>query len=107
VVGYYNPTTKRTSSFTLPAGDNPLQMVSMISPSGVLYQGTYSGLLRVRAIVPEPSTWVLGLAGIACGGWWTWRAASDVSRVPDAARHGAAGHVMPHCVSGTDSADPG
>ena len=23
--------------------------------------------------VPEPSTWVMGLAGIACGGWQTWR----------------------------------
>mgnify|MGYP006276121123 CR=1 FL=1 len=55
------------------ADDNPLQMVSMISPSGVLYQGTERGLLRVEAVVPEPSTWVLGLAGIACGGWKWWR----------------------------------
>jgi hypothetical protein len=55
------------------AGDNPLQMVSMISPSGVLYQGTERGLLRVEAIVPEPSTWVMGLAGLACGGWGVWR----------------------------------
>ena len=23
--------------------------------------------------VPEPSTWVMGLAGIACGGWGAWR----------------------------------
>jgi len=23
--------------------------------------------------VPEPSTWVMGLAGIACGGWEMWR----------------------------------
>ena len=23
--------------------------------------------------VPEPSTWVMGLAGIACGGWQIWR----------------------------------
>jgi formylglycine-generating enzyme required for sulfatase activity len=23
--------------------------------------------------VPEPSTWVMGLAGIACGGWQMWR----------------------------------
>jgi formylglycine-generating enzyme len=23
--------------------------------------------------VPEPSTWVMGLAGIACGGWGVWR----------------------------------
>jgi hypothetical protein len=51
-------------------GDNPLQMVSMISPSGVLYQGTYAGILRVEAIVPEPST-----AALACGGiaWLAWR----------------------------------
>ena len=25
------------------------------------------------AAVPEPSTWVMGLAGIACGGWQMWR----------------------------------
>ena len=31
------------------AGDNPLQMVSMISPAGVLYQGTEKGLIRVQA----------------------------------------------------------
>jgi hypothetical protein len=45
-------------------------MVSMISPSGVLYQGTYAGILRVEAIVPEPST-----AALACGGiaWLAWR----------------------------------
>jgi hypothetical protein len=38
------------------AGDNPLQMVSMISPSGVLYQGTERGLFSatfVHTSVPE------------------------------------------------------
>ena len=45
------------------AGDNPLQMVSMISPSGVLYQGTERGLLRVEALVPEPSTLARALTG--------------------------------------------
>ena len=50
-------------------GDNPLQMVSMISPSGVLYQGTKGGLLRVQAIVPEPSALSLAIGGIA---WATW-----------------------------------
>lgn len=25
------------------------------------------------SIVPEPSTWVMGLAGIACAGWGAWR----------------------------------
>ncbi len=54
-------------------GDNPLQMVSMISPSGVLYQGTKEGLLRVQAIVPEPSTIAMALAGLACGGFSAWR----------------------------------
>ena len=36
-------------------GDNPLQMVNMISPSGVLYQGTERGLFRAEASggVPE------------------------------------------------------
>jgi hypothetical protein len=51
-------------------GDNPLQMVSMISPSGVLYQGTKGGLLRVQAIVPEPSALSVAIGGIA---WATWR----------------------------------
>lgn len=50
-------------------GDNPLQMVSMISPSGVLYQGTKGGLLRVEAIVPEPSALPLALGGLT---WATW-----------------------------------
>lgn len=54
-------------------GDNPLQMVSMISPSGVLYQGTKEGILRVQAIVPEPSTYAMALSGIACGGYSMWR----------------------------------
>ena len=53
------------------AGDNPLQMVSMISPSGVLYQGTERGLLRVEAI-PEPST--LALGGIALAALAAWSA---------------------------------
>jgi len=53
------------------AGDNPLQMVSMISPSGVLYQGTERGLLRVEAI-PEPST--LALGGIALAALTAWSA---------------------------------
>jgi len=29
--------------------DNPLQMVSMISPNGVLYQGTERGMVRFQA----------------------------------------------------------
>ena len=54
-------------------GDNPLQMVGMISPSGVLYQGTKEGILRVQAIVPEPSTCIMAIAGIACGGFFVRR----------------------------------
>ena len=27
--------------------------------------------------VPEPSTWVMGLAGLACGGWQMWRRRRD------------------------------
>jgi len=36
-------------------GDNPLQMVNMLSPSGVLYQGTERGIIRVESTpgVPE------------------------------------------------------
>ena len=29
------------------------------------------------SIVPEPSTWVMGLAGIACAGWGAWRRRSQ------------------------------
>lgn len=39
--------------------DNPLQMVSMLSPSGVLYQGTKSGLFSVTTSVPEVSAGAL------------------------------------------------
>jgi formylglycine-generating enzyme required for sulfatase activity len=38
---------------------------------------TGSGFIGFRlaspVAVPEPSTWVMGLAGIACGGWQMWR----------------------------------
>ncbi len=69
-----NPATGHLVSSTpygSATGDNPLQMVSMISPSGVLYQGTERELLRVQAIVPEPSTIALVLAGLGWG--WTMR----------------------------------
>lgn len=61
-----------------PTADNPLQMVSMISPSGVLYQGTKEGIVRVEGIVPEPSTVALiggGIASIAWGLRRRWRTA--------------------------------
>jgi len=59
------------------SGDNPLQMVSMISPSGVLYQGTERGLLRVEALVPEPATIATAFAALACGGFAIWRRRGD------------------------------
>lgn len=65
-----------TTPYGSAAGDNPLQMVSMISPSGVLYQGTERGLLRVEALVPEPSTLAVALGGIAWSAWFgrrRWR----------------------------------
>jgi len=39
----------------------------MISPDGVLYQGTERGLIRVEAI-PEPSTYALLALGAAALG---------------------------------------
>ena len=38
--------------------------------------GEYSDIgfrLASPVAMPEPSTWVMGLAGIACGGWQMWR----------------------------------
>lgn len=51
------------------SGDNPLQMVSMISPSGVLYQGTERGIVRVEALVPEPATAAGTIGGLICAAW--------------------------------------
>jgi formylglycine-generating enzyme len=40
-------------------------------PSG---EGNGGGFrLASPVAVPEPSTWVMGLAGLACGGWGVWR----------------------------------
>ena len=54
------------------SGDNPLQMVSMISPSGVLYQGTERGIVRVQALVPEPATAAVAIGALA---WTAWTSA--------------------------------
>jgi formylglycine-generating enzyme len=41
------------------------------APSG---QSDFNGFrLASPVAVPEPSTWVMGLAGLACGGWGVWR----------------------------------
>ena len=38
------------------------------------FEADYIGFrLASPVAVPEPSTWVMGLAGIACGGWEMWR----------------------------------
>lgn len=42
-----------------------------VSPSGEF--STVGFRLASPVAVPEPSTWVMGLAGIACGGWSAWR----------------------------------
>jgi hypothetical protein len=52
-VGPATGVVKSSTPYGSALGDNPLQMVSMISPSGVLYQGTAKGLIRVQASVPE------------------------------------------------------
>jgi sulfatase modifying factor 1 len=47
------------------------------SSRGVEYPSHTSSKVGFRlaspVAVPEPSTWVMGLAGIACGGWQMWR----------------------------------
>jgi len=41
---------------------------------GPSFGGNSIGIrLASPVAVPEPSTWVMGLAGIACGGWEMWR----------------------------------
>ena len=42
---------------------NTLQMVGVIGPSGVLYQGTETGLFSLTSI-PEPSTYALFGLGV-------------------------------------------
>jgi len=65
-----NPDTGEVVSRTpygSAAGDNPLQMVSMISPSGVLYQGTERGLFSatfIRGSVPEIDIRSFGSAAV-------------------------------------------
>jgi formylglycine-generating enzyme required for sulfatase activity len=39
----------------------------------VTYATNDKGFRLAAVAVPEPSTWVMGLAGIACGGWAVWR----------------------------------
>jgi autotransporter-associated beta strand protein len=49
-----------------------LDAASFLS-SGLLDAGSYNPPAGSIAAVPEPSTWVMGLAGIACGGWQMFR----------------------------------
>ncbi len=42
-----------------------------VDPSGEYYDGGIR--LASPVAVPEPSTWAIGLAGIACGCWRMWR----------------------------------
>ena len=47
---------------------------SFRSPSAPSVEGSSIGFrLASPVAVPEPSTWVMGLAGLACGGWEMWR----------------------------------
>ncbi len=48
------------SDWTTPSGPNSQRLV--------FYQNT-----GVLAVVPEPSTYAMALAGLACGGWRMWR----------------------------------
>jgi len=40
---------------------------------GPSFEGNNIGFRLASVAVPEPATWVMGLAGIACGGWQMWR----------------------------------
>ena len=59
--GGYNFSAFDMSSFSKGAGD----------PSGG--SDIIGFRLASPVAVPEPSTWVMGLAGIACAGWGAWR----------------------------------
>jgi formylglycine-generating enzyme len=55
--------------------NTPFHLSSSDSGSGNP-SGEFSGIgfrLASPVAVPEPSTWVMGLAGIACGGWQVYR----------------------------------
>jgi hypothetical protein len=45
----------------------------LYADSGTVYAATEGGLSIGAVPVPEPSTWVMGLAGIACAGWRVFR----------------------------------
>ncbi len=55
--------------------DGPFDLSSSGSVSYDPSYGDYGIGFRLASpvAVPEPSTWVMGLAGIACGGWQMWR----------------------------------
>jgi hypothetical protein len=60
-----DPTDGSVLSSTNVGTANTLQMVGVIGPNGVLYQGTETGLFSVAAL-PEPSTYaLLGLGALA------------------------------------------
>ena len=54
------------NAFYLSSSDRSTGVPSSEGPS-------FGFRLASPVAVPEPSTWVMGLAGIACGGWQTWR----------------------------------
>ncbi len=54
-------------------GSNDVRGVCAVGDT--VYAATFSGLSV--ATVPEPSTCVMALAGLACGGWQMWRRRSQ------------------------------
>ena len=54
------------NAFYLSSSDRSTGVPSSEGPS-------FGFRLASPVAVPEPSTWVMGLAGIACGGWQMWR----------------------------------
>ena len=53
----------------------PFYLSSSDDQSGINWLEAYNSGFRLASpvAVPEPSTWVMGLAGIACGGWQMYR----------------------------------
>ena len=75
-VNEWNDLTGAAGSSRGLRGGNWVNSSFELSSSSRFTVGTtneFNGVGFRLAAVPEPSTWVMGLAGIACASWGAWR----------------------------------